>query len=101
MDTIRRENEKTPALGNMGVNAKGDKITRGGTIARTADQIARDNHRVQSSVIHTGLKGSVTELPATQTDNVKTPAKSTVLAKKIKEKELPSGDIVVEDDNDQ
>jgi hypothetical protein len=98
MDTMRRENEKVPALGNMGVNAKGDKLARGGTIAKTADQIARENHRVQSSIVHTGLKGAVPASPATVIEPVKTPVKST--AKKVKETELPSGDIIIEDDKD-
>jgi hypothetical protein len=97
MDTMRRENEKVPALGNMGVNARGDKLARGGTIAKTADQIARENHRVQSSIVHTGLKGPVPESPVA-TEPVKSPVKAT--AKKVKETELPSGDIIIEDDKD-
>lgn len=99
MDTMRRENEKVPALGNMGVNAKGDKLARGGTIAKTADQIARENHRVQSSIVHTGLKGPLPESTATVIEPVKTPVKST--AKKTKETELPSGDIIIEDDKNE
>jgi hypothetical protein len=97
MDTMRRENEKVPALGNMGVNAKGDQIARGGTITKTADQLARENHRVQSSIIHAGLKGPVPESPATVIDTPKTPVKPTTI-KKTKETELPSGDIIIEDD---
>ena len=98
MDTMRRENEKVPALGNMRVNAKGDELARGGAIAKTADQIARENHRVQSSIVHTGLKGPAPDAPASVTEQPKVPVKTTV--KKTKEVELPNGDIVVEDGND-
>ncbi len=99
MDSIRRENESSPALGNMGVNAKGDKIGRGATVTKTADQLARENHRIQSSVVQTGLKGAMPESPVTIEQPRQTaPVKATT--KKIKEVELPSGDIVVEDDKD-
>ena len=89
-------NEKVTALGNMGVNAKGDKIGSAGKIAKTADQLARENHRVQSAIVHTGLKGPMPESVAT-VDQTKQPVKATV--KKTVEKELPSGDIVIEEDN--
>ena len=99
MDTMRRENEKVPALGNMNVNAKGDKLARGGTVAKTADQLARENHRVQSAVVHTGLKGPLPESPVVlEKPKTSTPVAATV--KKTKEKELPSGDIVIEEDKD-
>ena len=99
MDSMRRENEKTPALGNMGVNAKGDKMGRGGTVTKTADQIARENHRVQTSVVRSGLKGPVPDSPAVVEQKQVTPVKATV--KKTKETELPSGDIIIEDDKDE
>lgn len=97
MDSMRRENEKTPALGNMNVNAKGDRLGRGGAITKTADQIARENHRVQTSIVNTGLKGPVPDSPAIAEQVPKEQVKPT--AKKTKETELPSGDIVIEDDN--
>ena len=98
MDNMRRENEKTPALGNMSVNAKGDKIGRGATVTKTADQIARENHRVQTTVARTGLKGPLAASPVDIEAPKSVPVKQT--NKKQKEKELPSGDIVIEDDTD-
>lgn len=104
MDSFRRENEKTPAIGNMKVNARGDQIAKGGTIAKTADQIARENHRVQSAIVATGLKGPQPDttginLNAHATEKVvKTNTLQTNTVKKTKETELPSGDIIVEDD---
>ena len=102
MEAMRRENEKVPALGNMNVNAKGDKLARGGAVAKTADQLARENHRVQSAVIQAGLKGPLPSSPAIVEQKQVTPVKATAKAtsKKTVEKELPSGDIIVEDDND-
>lgn len=100
MDSLRRENEKTVAVGNMPVNARGDRIERG-HITKTADEIARENHRVQSVVVKAGLKGPQPVAPtAGVLENKKPVAEPTAKqpAKK-REKELPTGDIVMEDDN--
>jgi len=109
MDSLSRENEKVPAIGNMRVNAKGDQIS-GGKVTKTADQIARENHRVQSAVVNTGLKGKqpvaptpVLEAPKATPIQTK-PAPSAVAAParaapKMVERELPNGDIVMEEDS--
>jgi hypothetical protein len=89
MDSIRRENEKVPAIGNMKVNARGDQLTNG-IVSKTADQIARENHRIQSTVVSTGLKGPIQESVAEK------PAPAAPTATKTREVELPSGDIVIE-----
>jgi hypothetical protein len=105
MDSLRRENEKVPAIGNMKVNAKGDQINRG-TITKTADQIARENHRVQSAVVNTGLKGRQPETAGISVEPGKpegkpvTKVKATV-EKKVVERELPSGDIIIESEKDE
>ena len=39
MDKLRSQNELTPAVGNMKVNARGDEIGPGGKILRTREQI--------------------------------------------------------------
>lgn len=102
MDSFRRENEKVTAIGNMKVNARGDQIDKG-RITKTADQLARENHRVQSAIVSTGLKG-----PQPKTDGVildipkqakiDKSAKQMDTKKTSREVELPSGDIVVEGD---
>lgn len=101
MDSIRRENEKVPAIGNMKVNAKGDKI-KGGLVTKTADQIARENHRVTQTIVHAGLKGPMTpDLPQAIVP-AKAPVKATVAdVPKTVEKELPNGDIVIESDKNE
>ena len=105
MDSMRRENEKVPAVGNMHANAKGDLI-KGGVVTKTADEIARERGRVQSVLVSSGLKGPMPTV-ADATPVLEAPAEIPVAkekaapAKKTKEKELPSGDIVVEEDNGQ
>lgn len=96
MDSLRRENEKTPAIGNMKVNAKGDQLARGGLIAKTAEQIARENHRVQSVIVNSGLKGPVDSKDITTDVPVAKLLQTKPVDKKVKETELPSGDIIVE-----
>lgn len=98
MDTMRRENEKTPAIGNMRVNAKGDQI-KGGIVTRTADQIARENHRVQTAVVNTGLKGPAPSALGITVDAPKAP-KVPVKVTKMKEVELPSGDIIMKEEDE-
>lgn len=104
MEALSRENEKAVALGNMSVNARGDKLGKGGVITKTADQIARENHRIQTAVINTGLKGDVPANPSMPIESkqkpmatapVSTPVKPT--ARKAKEMELPNGDIQIDE----
>ena len=99
MDSLRRENEKTPAIGNMKVNAKGDQINRG-VVTKTADQIARENHRIQTTVVSTGLKGKQPDATGISVEptKVKTPK---VEPRKAVERELPSGDIIIEGDSSE
>ena len=86
MDSIRRENETVPAVGNMSVNAKGDQISRG-VVTKTADQIARENHRTTSMVSRTSLKNALPTAPDLQNNRVQP-------TKKAKEVVLDNGDII-------
>jgi len=98
MDSMRRENENVIATGNMGVNAKGDKV-KNGVVTKTAEEMARERGRVQSLVVNTGLKGPVPEAPASPIAEAAKETKPKAHTKKTKETELPSKDIVVENDN--
>lgn len=42
MEKLSLVNEKTPAVGNMRVNARGDEIGAGGQIIRTREQVLQD-----------------------------------------------------------
>lgn len=96
MESMRRENENSTAIGNMSVNAKGDEI-RGGKVVRTAAEIARASHNKKTSVITSGLKGAMPKSPAEIEAAKPTPAPAPKKTK-VKEIELPSGDIIVEED---
>lgn len=99
MEALMRENSKAVAVGNMKVNARGDQLGKNGEVTKTADQIAREKHRVQSAIVHTGLKG---KQPQVENVSLEQAAKPTPkVEKKTKEVELPSGDIVIEDDKGQ
>lgn len=104
MDSLRRENEKVPAIGNMKVNAKGDQINRG-VVTKTADQIARENHRVQSAVVNTGLKGKQPDTEGISVEPGKVEGRTArvkaTVEKKVVERELPSGDIIIESENNE
>ena len=98
MDSLRRENEKVTAIGNMKVNARGDEI-KGGQIIRNIDEIARESHKTQSAVINTGLKGP---LPASPTSVLEAPKPTKVAKteKSVKEVELPNGDIIMKENDE-
>lgn len=97
MESLGRENEKVTAIGNMRVNAKGDQI-KNGAVTKTADQIARENHRVQSVEVKTGLKGKQPNSLEIQLDKPKVATKQSKVSPK--ETELPNGDIIVGNDNE-
>lgn len=101
MESLRRENEKAIAVGNMKVNAKGDQVNRG-VVTKTADQIARDNHRVKTAIVSTGLKGDQPAAPSPVLEAPKAAKKPVVEPQqpKMVEKELPSGDIIIQEDNE-
>ena len=42
MEKLSLRNEKTPAVGNMKVNARGDELGEGGKIIRTREQVLAD-----------------------------------------------------------
>ena len=54
METLRLQNEKEIALGNMNVNAGGDEIGPGGVIIKTRSERIRD-----ANAIHTMVPGKV------------------------------------------
>jgi len=95
MESLRRENENAAAVGNMKVNAKGDEI-RGGKVVRTAAEIARASHNKQTTIVQSGLKGPMPK--STAAIEPPKPAPIVNTPKKTKEVELPSGDIIIEED---
>lgn len=53
MDTLRKANEDQVAMGNMKVNAKGDKLGRGGEIVESASSRTRKHYNTTSTTRQT------------------------------------------------
>jgi hypothetical protein len=52
-DSIRLNNELVPAVGNMKVNARGDKIDSKGNIVKTRDQMVQETVAKESKTLET------------------------------------------------
>lgn len=106
MEALARQNSKDIALGNMGVNAGGDKIGKGGKIVQTAQERVQEYNKEVSSTRDTvSVKGenteevTIDEKPNEDTKRVEK-KKAKPNAKKNVEKELPDGSIEILDDPD-
>lgn len=53
MDILRLNNEHIIAVGNMKVNAKGDQLGAGGTIAKTRNQVMNDYYQLNTPTVGT------------------------------------------------
>jgi hypothetical protein len=42
MEKLSLRHEKTPAIGNMRVNARGDELGKGGKVVKTREQVLQD-----------------------------------------------------------
>jgi len=51
IDKLRLVNEKTIAVGNMKVNARGDQLGQGGKIVATRNELMKQQYKIQSPVI--------------------------------------------------
>lgn len=93
MESLRNENEASPAMGNMNVNAKGDLIGHGGEIAKTVEQIAKENRRIRTAIQHTSIKNNAEEVVFDELPARKSHSKVSPEPRKA-EKELPNRDII-------
>ena len=94
MDALALKNEKEIALGNMKVNARGDKLGKGGKVIAERDQVARAyyENNPKAVVQSVSIKDAVDDKPVVeQSASIVKPKKTKV--KKTKEVELPNGDI--------
>ena len=51
MEKLSLRHEKTPAVGNMKVNARGDELGEGGKIVRTREQVLQDYYAQNPSAL--------------------------------------------------
>ena len=52
MEKMSLRFEKTPAVGNMKVNARGDEIGEGGRVVRTREQVLADYYAQNPNALH-------------------------------------------------
>ena len=98
MDALALKNEKEIALGNMKVNARGDKLGKGGKIIAERDQVARAyyENNPKAVVQSVSIKDAVDDKPVVeQSASIVKPKKTKV--NKTKEVELPNGDIEIQE----
>jgi hypothetical protein len=102
MASIRAKNEKTLAVGNMGVNAKGEKIVNG-KVVETSNKRVRQQVNIPMPTKDVSLNTDDIDDEPIEVDNTKskrTQVKKTTsrTTKAPVEKELDNGDIVIDDD---
>tara|TARA_A100001011_G_C14282863_1_gene832301 strand:- start:499 stop:843 length:345 start_codon:yes stop_codon:yes gene_type:complete len=98
MDALSLKNEKEIALGNMKVNARGDKLGKGGKVIAERDQVARAYYQNNPKAVvqSVSIKDAVDDKPVVeQSASIVKPKKTKV--KKTKEVELPNGDIEIQE----
>jgi len=117
MQTLVLANEKTVAVGNMKVNARGDQVNTEGKVVKTKTEQAQAYYQsnpkaavktvsikdaVDVSATNTMEQPPVAEKPKAQKAPKATP-KATPKAKqpKMKEVELPNGDIELVEDTEE
>lgn len=50
MQTLLLNNEMAPAIGNMGVNARGDKINSSGEIIKSRAEVMKEYHKLHTNI---------------------------------------------------
>lgn len=58
IDHMRLLNEKTIAVGNMGVNARGDQVAPDGSIIKTRNEVMKERRNLSPVVRYNGHKGA-------------------------------------------
>ena len=114
MDALRVASENTTAVGNMGVNGRGDKLGRGGKVTETVAKQTRAYHRATPKVTKTvsikeDIAKTVIDEPQAKLEDIaenmpapKTKKKTKVKTiSKTKEIELDDGSIQIVEDNDE
>lgn len=102
MDALMLKNEEEIALGNMKVNARGDRIGPNGKIVKRKEEIGREYYDanpkavVKTVSIKDNVDAGITEQAQPTTSNTVTKVKKTTV-KKTKEIELPNGDIEIQE----
>ena len=106
MDALSVKNENEIAVGNMKVNARGDKLGRNGEVVQKREEATREYYQNNPKAVvkSVSIKDAVDNTPVKDHSDISTPTakptttKSTASkTKKIKEVELPNGDIEIQE----
>lgn len=95
MEAIRSRHAREVAVGNMNVNAQGDRLGKGGKVVKKAQDVYRAQQAEHSS--STTKQVSIKDMNEVAT--VTPPATKPTKSSKKKETTLPNGDIIVSDQN--
>lgn len=63
IDKLRLVNEKTIAVGNMKVNARGDQLGQGGEVVATRNQVMNQQYKVRGTVISDNMPMPKQQVP--------------------------------------
>ena len=110
MQSLALQNEKEIAVGNMGVNARGDKIGSDGKVVQTKTEQAQAYYQSnpKASVKTVSIKDAVDvsasktiEQPVAEKPKAQKASKPKAKQPKMKEVELPNGDIELVEDKEE
>lgn len=74
MDRMRLLNEKTIAVGNMSVNARGDRVAPNGEIIKTRNEIMKERRNLHPVVRYNGHRSNEVAPVEQETDPVTAPS---------------------------
>lgn len=104
MDALSVKNENEIAVGNMKVNARGDKIGRNGEVVQKREDATREYYQNNPKAVvkSVSIKDAVDKTPVKDHSDIakessQTSKPSTSKTKKVKEVELPNGDIEIQE----
>ena len=100
MDALIIKGENEVALGNMRVNAKGDKLGDGGKVVQAKEDVAREYYanNPKAVVQSVSIKDAVDKSPVVdEASKIVKPSAKKTKVKKTKEVELPNGDIEIQE----
>ena len=100
MDALTIKGENEVALGNMRVNAKGDKLGDGGKVVQAKEDVAREYYanNPKAVVQAVSIKDAVDRSPVIdEASKIVKPSVKKTKVRKTKEVELPNGDIEIQE----
>ncbi len=110
MQTLALQNEKEIAVGNMGVNARGDKLNNTGEVVQTKTEQAQAYYQAnpKSAVKTVSIKDAVDisatkqmeQAPVAEKTKATKASKPKAKQPKMKEVEMPNGDIELVEDTE-